>query len=373
MAPERSVMLCALPPETPMAARRKKPVRRKKKAGAKTPAQPAALAMIPLINGYWVSQLVYVAAELDLADRLAKGPQTPDALAKQVGADPVALARVLRALASVGVFKADAKGRYTLTPLAQTLRSDHPASLRDFARMMIGDYNWRAWADLLQSVRDGKPAFDRVHGMPFFEYLQRSPEKERVFSASMASISGAENPTIATSYPFGELTRLVDVGGAHGHLLAAILRRHKKLRGVLYDQTQVVSGAAARGFIGAPDVRERIEVEGGDFFSSVPAGADGYLMKYILHDWDDDRCIRILRLCRDAMAPGGRVLVVDHVIPLGNGPSRGKLMDMNMFVLLTGKERTKAEFAALFAKAGLRLRRVVPTGSPIALVEGVRA
>ena len=358
----------------PKAAGKRKTVLKSRQRKRRQPGeQPEALAMIPLINGYWVAQLVYVAAELDLADRLAKGPQTPEALAKQAGADPVALARALRALASVGVFKADAKGRYTLTPLAQTLRSDHPASLRDFARMMIGDYNWRAWGSVLQSVRDGTPAFDRVHGMPFFEYLQRNPEKERVFSASMASISGAENPTIATSYPFSQLTRLVDVGGAHGHLLASILRRHKKLRGVLYDQTQVVAGAAARGFISAPDVRDRIEVEGGDFFSSVPAGADGYLMKYILHDWDDERCIRLLRLCRDAMAPDGRVLVVDHVIPPGNAPHRGKLMDMNMFVLLTGKERTKAEFAALFAKAGLRLRRVVPTGSPIALVEGVRA
>jgi hypothetical protein len=313
-----------------MAGSRRKTTGRRKAAGKsrrRTPrkpvAHPDALAMISVINGFWVTQLVHVAAELDLADRLAKGPQTAEALAKQAGVDPVALARVLRALASVGIFKADAKGRYTFTPLARTLRSDHPASLRDFARMMVADYNWRAWGGLLESVRDGSVAFERVHGMPFFQHLQRNPEKERVFSASMASISGAENPTIATSYPFGELTRLVDVRG--------------------------------------------------DFFASVPAGADGYLMKHILHDWDDERCVRILRLCREAMAPGGRVLVVDHVIPPGNAPHRGKLMDLNMFVLLTGKERTKAEFAALFAEAGLRLRRVVPTGSPIALVEGVRA
>jgi len=353
--------------------KRKTAAKSRRRTPSKPSAQPDALEMISVINGFWVAQLVHVAAELDLADRLAKGPQTPEALAKQAGVDPVALARVLRGLASVGIFKADAKGRYTFTRLARTLRSDHPASLRDFARMMVADYNWQAWGGLLASVRDGAVAFDRVHGVPFFEYLQRNPERERVFAASMASISGAENPTIATSYPFGEFGRLVDVGGAHGHLLAAILRRHRKVRGVLYDQTQVVAGAAARGFISAPDVCDRIEVEGGDFFSAVPAGADGYLMKYILHDWDDERCVRILRLCREAMAPGGRVLVVDHVIPPGNAPHRGKLMDLNMFVLLTGKERTKAEFAALFAKAGLRLRRVVPTGSPIALVEGVRA
>lgn len=329
--------------------------------------------LLSLIQGYWAAQLVYVAAELDLADLLAKAPQTPDALAKKVGADPVALARVLRALASLGVFKADAKGRYRLTPLAQALRSDHPGSLRDFARMMIGDYNWRAWGELLQGVRDGKPAFDRVHGMPFFQYLQQSPEKERRFSASMASISAAENNAIASAYPFGELTRLVDVGGAHGHLVSAILRRHKKLKGVLYDQPQVVANAPARGFVTAPAVQGRIDVVGGDFFTAVPAGADGYLMKYILHDWDDARCVTILRLCREAMAPGGRVLVVDYVIRPGNAPDRGKLMDVNMFVLLTGKERTKTEFAELFEKAGLRLRRVVPTAGPLSVLEGVRA
>jgi len=354
-----------------MAGRRRpssKPKRR-----AKRKARPPPPAVLSLIYGYWIAQLVFVAAQLDLADVLAKGPLTPEALAKRVGADPEALYRVLRALASVGVFREDAKGRFRMTPLAQTLRSDHPQSLRDFARMMVDDYNWNAWGALLHGVRDGGSAFERVHGMPFFDYLQRNPEKERVFAASMASISGTENPAIARAYPFDQLTRLVDVGGAHGHLLATILRRHRTLCGVLYDQPQVVAGAAQRGFIGAPGVRERIEVVGGDFFASVPAGADGYLMKYILHDWDDERCLQILRHCRGAMAPGGRVLVADHVIPRGNAPDRGKLMDLNMFTLLRGKERTRVEFRDLFAAAGLRLRRVVPTASTLSVLEAVRA
>ena len=357
--------------------RAKKPVRRaRKSAPAQTSAMPemsATPATLTLILGYWISQLVYVAAQLDLADLLAKGPRTAESLAAEVGVDPAALARVLRALASVGVFEADARGRYRMTPLAEALRSDHPESLRDFARMMIADYNWHAWGDLLASVRDGQPAFDRVHGMPFFDFLGRHPEKERVFAASMASISGAENPAIARAYPFGRLRRLVDVGGAHGHLLATILRRHAKLRGVLYDQPQVVAGAAARGYVGAADVRDRIELVGGDFFASVPEGADGYLMKYILHDWDDERCVAILRHCREAMAPGGRVLAVDHVIPPGNAFDRGKLMDLNMFVLLRGRERTKAEFAELFGAAGLKLRRVIPTEATVQVLEAARA
>ena len=187
----------------------------------------------------------------------------------------------------------------------------------------------------------------------------------------MASISVAENDAVARAYRFGRFGRLVDVGGAHGHLLATILRRHRKLRGVLYDQPQVVAGAAASGFLAGLD--DRVAVAGGDFFASVPAGADAYMMKYILHDWDDERCAALLTLCRHAMAPGGRVLVVENVIEPGNRPSWGKLLDINMMALLTGKERTKAEFRDLFARAGLQLRRVFPTASPISILEATAA
>ena len=280
---------------------------------------------------------------------------------------------MLRALASEGVFAEDARGRFKLTPLAQTLQSDRPGSLRDYALMMIDDYNWQAWGSLTHGVRKGGVTFDEVFGQPFFEYLRRQPEKEAVFAASMASISGTQNEAVARAYPFGQLERLVDVGGAHGHLLATILRRNKKLRGVLYDQTQVVAGAAKSGYVTAPEVAGRCEIVGGDFFDAVPAGADGYLMKYILHDWDDERCLRLLGLCRDAMAPDGRVLVVEHVIPRGNAPYWGKLLDVNMLVLLSGKERTREEFRDLFARAGLRLRRVHPTACPLFVLEGVRA
>ena len=329
--------------------------------------------LLGMVLGYGVSQLLFVAAELGLADQLARGPQTPAMLAKRVGADAAALYRVLRALASVGVFAEGKGGRFRLTPLARRLCSDHPASLRDFARMVMSDYSWNAWGALLGGVRDGSSPFERVHGTAFFDYLQQHPEQERVFSASMASLSGSENAAIARAYPFGRLTRLVDVGGAHGHLLATILRKQKKLCGVLYDQPQVVAAAAVRGFLGSPDVRDRCDVVGGSFFESVPPGGDGYLMKYILHDWDDEHCIRILRLCRDAMAHEGRVLVADYVIRGGNTRDRGKLRDINMFVLLRGRERTREEFRALFAKAGLALRRVFQTDVPLCILEAVRA
>lgn len=335
---------------------------------------PAQEQMLGLISGYWISQLIFVAARLGIADVIARhGPSTPAAIAKRVRAQAPLVGRVLRALASVGVFAEGPGGRFRLTPLAQTLRSDRPGSLRSFALMSIDDYNWQAWGGLADGVVTGESPFEKHFAMPFFPWLQQHPDKERVFSASMASISGTENAAIARAYPFSDLRRLVDVGGAHGHLLAAILKKHKKLRGVLYDQPQVVVNAGKSGYLATPDLKKRSEVIGGDFFEAVPAGADGYVMKYIIHDWDDDRCVRILDNCRGAMDPKGRVLVVDHVIPPGNGASWGKLLDINMMVVPGGQERTREQFRELFARAGLRLKRVVPTGCPLSILEAVRA
>ena len=329
--------------------------------------------MLSLLTMHWVSQMLFVVAKLGVADALADKPQAVDAIAKRVGAHAPYLRRVLRALASVGVFAEDARGRFRLTPLAQTLRSDKPGSLRDFALMIDDDYNWKSWTRLSDAVESGASPFERAFGVPIFAYLQQHPDKERAFAASMASISGSENTAVARAYAFGRFARLIDVGGAHGHLLTTILRRHRKVKGVLYDQPQVVASAASSGFIDAADVRDRCEVAGGSFFEAVPAGADGYIMKYILHDWDDEKCLRILGHCRDAMTPEGRILVVDHVIPQGNGANWAKLLDVNMMVGPGGQERTREEFRALFARVGLRLARVIPTACPLSILEAVRA
>jgi O-methyltransferase/methyltransferase family protein len=327
--------------------------------------------MLGLISGYWASQLVMVAARLGIADVLAKGPRTVDAIAKHVGAHPPFLGRVLRALASLGVFAETPDGRFRLTPAAATLRTGVPGSLKDFADMMVDDYNWQAWSALHHGVTTGERPFDHVLGKPAFEYLKEHPDKERVFAASMASISARDCPAVARAYDFGTLTRLVDVGGSHGHLLATVLRRFRRLRGVLYDQPQVVATAAASGHLNG--LEERCEIVGGDFFTSVPEGADGYMMKYIIHDWDDARSIRILRNCRDAMAPDGRVLVIEHEIACRNRPDWAKLLDINMLVIPGGMERTRDEFRALFDAAGLKLRRVVRTKAPVSVFEAVRA
>lgn len=327
--------------------------------------------MLELMTGHWVAQMIFAVTQLGVPDALGAKALAPAAIAQKVGADAGYLRRVLRALASMGVFAEDARGRFKLTPLGQTLRNK-PGSLRDFALMTVAPYNYRAWGRLTDAVRDGKTAFDLEFGQPIFDYLRDHPEDDRQFSASMASISGRENDAIARAYPFGKLGTLVDVGGAHGHLLATILRRHKKLRGVLFDQPRVVAGAEASGFVTAPGVRERCERVGGIFFESVPAGADAYLMKYIIHDWDDAKCARILANCRDAMAPGGRVLVVDRVIRPGNAPDWSKWLDIMMLVGPGGQERTLPEFEALFARAGLKLVKPHKTRSPLTVLEAIR-
>ena len=299
------------------------------------------------------------------------GPKSPAELARSVGADPPTLHRVLRALAGVGVFAERKDGRFALTPLGATLRSDRPDSMRAFAIMMVEDYWVQAWADVLQSVKTGQTAFERVHGLKIFDYFGKYPDKARVFGEAMTSISGTENPAVAAAYDFSKVGTLVDVGGSHGHLLAAILKANRRLKGVLFDLPQVLDQARSAPYVGAREIAGRIELAPGDFFRSVPAGADAYIMKYIIHDWDDDLCVKILENCRSAMAPNGRVLVVDTVIPPGNDPHWGKLLDLNMLVGPGGRERTRSEFAQLFKRAGLKLRRIIPTASPLSIVEGV--
>ncbi|MGD9764173.1 MAG: methyltransferase [Candidatus Binatia bacterium] len=330
-------------------------------------------AMLGHITAFWLSQLIFVAARLGIADALSRGPLSAEAIAEKVGAHAPSIRRVLRALASAGVFAEQADGRFRLTRTAATLRSDVPGSLRNYALMQSGQWVWNAWGHLLHGVTTGELPFDHVYGMPVFEYLRTHPDEDRLFSASMASLSSTENAAVARGYNFGRFRSLVDVGGAHGHLLACILQRHRRLRGVLYDQPQVVAGAAASGFISAPAIASRCTAVGGDFFVEVPASADAYLLKYITHNWSDERAARILTNCRTAMAPRGRVFVVDHVVKPDNAPGWAKLLDVNMMVATTGHERTRNQFEELFARAGLRLLRVHPTAVALRILEGAAA
>ena len=329
-------------------------------------APPLADQLLAMASGAWVTQMIHVAAELGVADLLAEGPKDVDNLADSAGAHPDSLFRLMRGLASLGLFQETEPQRFSLTPLAELLRSDHPQSLRQFARM-LGDEHYLSWDDLLHSVRSGENAFRHRYGQSIFEWYQANPLRGEVFDQAMGDFSRAETAALLQTYSFAEVHHLVDVGGGRGSLLMAVLRAHGHLRGTVYDQSWVVEPVAVPS-----DLEGRLAVSQGDFFVSVPRGADAYLLKHILHDWDDTACLKILEAVRQAMAPGGRVLIVEPVIPPGNDPFPGKLLDLNMLVMTEGgRERTQEEYGALLERAGLRLSRIVPTPSAVSVVEAV--
>ena len=334
-------------------------------------------AMRSLIAGYWVSRLVYVAAKLGIADLLREGPRTAEELAAAASVQAPALYRVLRTLASYGVFEEIKGKRFKLTPLGATLRTDVPASMHGFALMLVEKHVWYAWEQLLYAVQTGQLPFDRIFGEPFYQYLEKHPDDLKVFGEAMTSLSGTENPAIAaaynTTYRSARIRTLVDVAGGHGSLLATILKANPKLNGVLFDLPSVIARAAKDRHVTAKGIADRCRLESGDFFESVPRGGDAYILKYVLHNWDDENCLKILANCRAAMNDNGRILVADPVIAPGNAPDWGKLLDIQMMVVVSGRERTKDEFAALFRKAGLKLIRVVRTRCPLSILEAARA
>jgi hypothetical protein len=327
----------------------------------------SAAALRQLIMGFRATQLVAVAARLGVADRLARGPRTARELAADVDAHPEALHRLLRALASLGVFAETADGAFALTPLAEPLRADAAGSLRATAVLYGDEWLWRAYGRLLHSVRTGRPAFDDVHGEPIFAYLDRHPAAEAVFADAMSGFTERESAAVAEAYDFSRAATVVDVGGGQGALVAALLRRHPRLSGVVYDRAPAV--AEARRRLAEAGLAARARGVAGDFFAAVPPGGDVYLLKSVIHDWDDAAAVAILRRCRAAMADSARLLVAERVVPPGNGASEAKLFDVNMLVVTGGKERTEREHRALLAAAGLALVRVHPTPSPLTLLE----
>jgi SAM-dependent methyltransferase len=331
------------------------------------PADPAR-AINQLIRGYWVTQAIYVAAELGIADLLVEGPRDPVDLARATRTDHDRLYRVLRALASVGIFFEETDGRFRLTPLAETLRGDRGGQ-RAYARLH-GRELYRSWGSLLEAVRSGRPAFVEAFGTPVFDYMYRYPDRGAIFDAAMTGHHGVETDPMLDAYDLSTFQEVVDVGGGNGSVLMAALTRHPGLRGVLFD-LPAVAGRAGAAIAGA-GLEDRCRVEGGSFLERVPAGADLYLMRHVLHDWCDEDAVRILRHCRAAMRPGGRVIVVEIVVPEGNDPSFAKWMDL-MMITYGGKERSEKQYRQLFADAGYDLVRVVPTRAVISVLEGLPA
>lgn len=312
-----------------------------------------------LADGYLVTAALHVAAELGVADVLARGACDATQLAAEVGAHPGPLRRVLRVLVAEGVLAEFPDGTFSLTPSGRLLRSDVPGSLRGAVRARGGLYATAAPA-LPDAVRDGGVAFERARGKPFFDHIADRPAELAAFQASQQDRSAREAADVVAAYDFGRFGRLVDVGGSTGVLLSAVLAATPALSGVLFDRPEVVADAR---------VPEGTEVVAGDFFTGVPAGGDAYLLSRILHDWDDTDARRVLSRCREAMGPAATLLVVDAMLPerAADGPSVIR-MDATMLLLATGCERTAREFGELFASAGFALRRIVPTPSPVGLV-----
>jgi hypothetical protein len=333
-------------------------------------AMPPQLAVLQMASGYWVSQSIYVAAKLGIADLLKDSPKSCDELATATGTNAPSLYRVLRALASLGVFAETQPNHFTLTPLAACLQSDVPNSFRAFV-IMQGEENYQAWGEFMHSVQTGGSSFEHIYGMNLFEYLAQNPESAKIFDEAMTNLSVIESAAIAASYDFSSIQTLVDVAGGEGLLIASILKSNPTLKGVLFDQPHVIE--RAKRFLEAEGVLERCQLAAGNFFESVPEGGDAYILKYIIHDWDDERAIAILKQCHKVMPANGKILVAEQVIPPGNQPFKGKFVDLHMLTVTSGgRERTEAEYRALFEKAGFKLTRIVPTQDEVSIIEGIR-
>jgi hypothetical protein len=304
--------------------------------------------------GAMAVQAIHVAAKFALADLVASGPKSIKELAEATHTHGSSLGRFLRALTSLGIFVEDTTGRYGQTALSDTLRSDHPESMRPFAMMVGAHFFWKPLGALEETVRTGQPSFERVYGAPFFEYLAGHSDDAAVFNAAMSS-SPDYLAAIAGAYDFSRFERMVDVGGGHGLLLAGILSANPRLCGVLYDLPAVVAGASA---LRQEPISQRCEIIGGDFFQGVPAGADAYLLKGIIHDWNDEAALKILKNCRRAIRPDGKLLVVEAVLTGSTDPATA-LMDMLMMVLTSGQERTESEFQSLLQEAGFSMVQVI--------------
>jgi SAM-dependent methyltransferase len=328
--------------------------------------------MMELVTGTWISQAVSVAADLGVADHLVDGPRAVEDIAKAVGADVQSLYRLLRALADLEIFQEMGERQFASTPLGDLLRSDAPGSLRGIAIMVGRPFHRQAWTGLLDGVRTGDSAFERVHGRPAFEYFEDHPEDGRALNDGMTAVSGAQIAPVVRAYDFGSARsaeKVVDVGGGHGALLASVLKDHPHLRGVLFDLPHVIEGAG--GPLREAGVADRCEYVGGNFFEAVPAG-DVYLMSNIIHDWGDEQAVRILANCHRAMRPGGRVLLGEALLPDAVRPSRAKIIDLEMLVMAPGaRQRTENEYRELFRQAGLRFHRIAVETELFSLVEAI--
>jgi hypothetical protein len=323
-------------------------------------------------TGYVLSAALQTAVKLGVADLMAAGPRSTSDLAAATGTNEDALYRTLRALAMVGLFQEVDGRRFALTPASDLLRQDRRA-LYSMALWITSPFHFRVYANMLDAVRTGTPASEKTIGMPMFEYLSRDTELSEIFNNAMTAFSETVAPAVLEVYDFSDVGVLVDVAGGHGGILTSILHKYPKMRGILMDIDHVVAGARPK--ISGMNLQDRCEAVAGDFFKAVPSGGDAYIMKHIIHDWDDERASVILKNIRAALAgnPQGKLILLEAVIQPGSGPDLMKLMDLEMLMMPGGRERTADEFRALFARSGFEMTRIVKTQSLLNVIEGVPA
>lgn len=328
---------------------------------------PADQVMIQMLAGAWVTRAVATAARLGIADQLATGPRTAEELARKSGANAGAVKRLMRALSGLGVFAPAEGGRYGLTELSELLREDSPKSLKHMFIAETDTVHWRSWERALEAVQTGLPRPEPVFGLPAFDYYAQNPEEGEQFGRAMAAVSGFASKAVLDAYDFGWVRTLCDVGGGNGSMALAILGRYPQARGIVADLPYIE--AQARDKIRDAGLADRCRFEAADFFEGVPAGADAHILKFVLHDWNDEDSLRLLKNCRSAIAADGRLLVLEVIVPDENRPDFSHLMDLNMLVMTGGLERTTKEYERLLARADFRLARLVPTASPFSLIE----
>jgi hypothetical protein len=328
------------------------------------PTPEAIQHVFQLMTGHIVASAVNIVAQLGIADRLANGPRAAADLARECDVNEDALYRMLRALASVGVFEEGPPRTFSLTPAGAALQ-DGP--VRWMALWIAGPFNLRVYANALHSVKTGESAVPITVGKGTFEHFADDPQLSKTFNDAMTGFSASVIPAILEAYDFGGIRTLVDIAGGHGAVLTSILDKYPSMKGILFDLDHVIEGAKPR--LASLGLANRVTTASGDFFKAVPAGGDAYIMKHIIHDWDDGKATAILKNIRSVLPKDGRVLLLESVIPAGNDPHLGKIIDIEMLVMPGGKERTEEEFRKLFAGAGFALTRIVTTQSPLSVIE----
>lgn len=328
---------------------------------------PPHVELMKYIIGKWFSKPIHAAAELGIADLLSSGPMSIDELAEKCCAHTPSLYRMMRALASVGIFRETEQRQFELTPMAELLRSN---AMRPIARMFNAEWNDEAWMHFLDGVRTGETPFLAAHGQPLFEWLEEHPDEAKVLMEANAVKAVTSHRAIVDAYDFSGIRTLVDVGGGNGSLMVEILSVFPEMRGIVADVSAMIGKASE--LIQSRGLTDRCTAVECNFFESVPGGGDAYLLSNILHDWDDGQCRRILKACSDAQTQDDKLLVVESVVPPGNEPSVAKLLDLEMFVITGGMERTEAEYRSLLESSGYELYKVIPTKESISIIEAVR-